>query len=105
VELVFHKNDITLLKDDDLSVDFKKSREKKLLTFTVRKMIATRLEGSIFWSPFEVVNIIITVTLRNLKVFHKNRTLSFKFNMMDCDDMDVKFSLAEEWGYGFFRMA
>lgn len=29
----------------------------------------------------------------------------FKFNFMDCQDIDTKFSIAQEWDFGMFRMA
>lgn len=43
IDLVFHKNDVVRLIDDDLQVNMKNSKEKKLLSYTIRKMVGTRL--------------------------------------------------------------
>ncbi len=38
--------------------------------------------------------------------FEMNKKIHiFKFNLMDCENMDTKFSLSEELFFGIFRIA
>lgn len=67
VEIAFNKNDAIKLDEENIEVVRRNDEDKKLLTFTIRKSVATRLFGNIFWSPFETVKFIISMTLRSLK--------------------------------------
>ncbi len=43
--------------------------------------------------------------MRTLKTKINDKSYVIKFNLMDCDDMETKFSLAEEGAFGIFSIA
>ena len=79
-------------------------------TYTVRKIVNTKMEPYIFLTPFEVVDLIFTMTIRKLKIRCDNgKFVDVKFNLMD-KDYDIghfynKIAFTEEGSFGNYDLA
>ena len=40
----------------------------KLLDFTVRKFVNTKVEPYVFWTPFEIIDFILSIEFRKIKI-------------------------------------
>ncbi len=52
-----------------------------------------------------MVRFIVSVTIRSINYEQDQVRYVFNFNFMDTEDLDTKFSLADEQYFGMFKMA
>jgi hypothetical protein len=72
----------------------------------IRKTFNPELHPEIFWSPFEMLNLIFTVNVQNIKVSEKiieGKSGIIKFNCMDTKE--GKISFANGCKYGKYDLA
>ena len=50
--------------EDSLFITTRRNPTEKTLSFTIRKNLQTRMDPHIFWTPFEILNMILTINLR-----------------------------------------
>jgi hypothetical protein len=46
--------------------DIQMSRSKKMLKFTIRRSITTSILEDTFWSPFEIISLISSITINSI---------------------------------------
>ena len=100
------------LNTDSLEITFKHKEKEKEFTYTVRKIFKTRIDSDVFWSPFEMVNLVSSITLQSVtfKIADKEtgkKVLSgeMKFNLMDHQSRYLKASYSEEGRFGNYDLA
>lgn len=59
-----------VVKDDD---------KNKRMKYTIRRMINAKVYPDVFWTPFELINSIITISVMSIKT----DKLTINFNLMD----------------------
>lgn len=59
------------VQEDRTNIKFKKDgKNKEFLVFTVRTCFPVQIYEDIFWSPFEVLRLVLSVTLNSITI-HK----------------------------------
>lgn len=56
---------------------------KSLITFKIRRIFLTKMEGNLFWTPFERLGIVLSISI--LPIIRDQYIL--KFNLMDNPSM------------------
>jgi hypothetical protein len=62
---LFGRNDAkALTSEDDLEVTVKNKEEDKEIQFTIRQVLQLRIETDVFYTPFEIINLILCITVQ-----------------------------------------
>lgn len=65
------------------------------MDFVVRQNFTCNLVGDVFFTPFEVINLYISITIQSVVLNPKDndgKQIDIKFNCMKSDDMTVMIS-------------
>lgn len=57
-----------LLADDGLTITCKRNKSAQFLIFTVRKVLLAFLIEDNLWSPFELLELVISITLNTVNI-------------------------------------
>jgi hypothetical protein len=76
-----------------------------MFTFTIRKLAKLRIDAEVFWSPFEIINLILSITLNSIDVKEGNKKYVIRLNLMDCESNFLKLSYSEEGSFGNYDLA
>lgn len=76
-----------------------------MFTFTIRKLAKMRIDSEVFWSPFEIINLILSITLNSIDVKSGGKKYIVRFNLMDCESNFLKLSYSEEGSFGNYDLA
>ena len=57
-----------MLKDDGLMITVKRNHKKNFLIFTIRKLFSAFLIEDTLWSPFELFELVISLTLNTVTI-------------------------------------
>ena len=102
--LEFSRHETIYLGKDE-NVKKQRDSDKKLINFTIRKQFKCKIDSDIFWTPFEIVNVILSVTLHSISGNMNGRKYTVKFNTMDCDDDALKISFTHDGSFGQHDLA
>ena len=91
--------------EDSLFITTRQNRTEKTLSFTIRKAFQCRMDPHIFWTPFEILNMILTVNLRPITGEAQGKRFALKFNFMDHPHLDLKISYTEDGTFGQHDLA
>jgi hypothetical protein len=75
--------------------------DKHEITFTVRKLFHLRIDSDVFWSPFEIINLILSITVQPVET----PLGLIKINLLDNPDGFLKLSYTEEGTFGNYDLA
>lgn len=67
--LRFNRDEALVLDDSNTEVNVKQN-EPGVFTYTVRKLINTGIDPDIFFSPFEIINLIMSITVQSIELTH-----------------------------------
>ncbi len=56
------------LEDDGITITVKRDKKANFLIFTIRKLFLSSLISDTLWSPFELVELIISITLNTVTI-------------------------------------
>ena len=108
----FGRDDAIQLDTKSLEITLKHKEKDKEFTYTVRKIFKTKIDCDVFWSPFEMVNLVLSITIQSVpfKIANKEtgkKVLSgeMKFNLMDHENNYLKASYSEEGRFGNYDLA
>lgn len=65
--LRFNRDDALLLDHENLEVKMVEKGDE--ITYTVRKLLHAGMTSEIFLSPFEVINLILSITIQSITIF------------------------------------
>jgi len=100
--LLFGRDDaLKLTEKDNLEIKMSNKPDKKEIQFTVRKLFHLRIDSDVFWSPFEIINLILSITVQPV-VTTKG---TVKVNLLDHSDNFLKLSYTEEGTFGNYDLA
>ena len=57
-----------LLVDDGLNISVKRNEKARFLIFTVRKVFLAYMIEDTLWSPFELLDLVISITLNTVTI-------------------------------------
>lgn len=57
-----------LLADDGLTITCKRNKKAKLLIFTIRKVFLAFMMEDTLWSPFELFDLVVSLTLNTVNI-------------------------------------
>lgn len=101
--LLFGRDDaIKLTEEDNLETKISNKKDKKEIQFTVRKLFHLRIESDVFWSPFEIINLVLSITVQPITDKEHG---GIKINLMDNDSTFLKLSYTEEGTFGNYDLA
>jgi len=107
VILHFNRSDsVRLCRSTDIGL--KHSEEEQTVSFTLRREFTTGVESKYFLWPFEMVKLLLVVTVRSLSVenpMHLGRPILLRFNCMDHPDRNIKFSYNPALSIGSYCLA
>jgi len=63
-----NRGEAMFLADDGITITFKRDKKAKFLIFTIRKVFLGFLIEDTLWSPFEVLQLIISLTLNTVTI-------------------------------------
>jgi hypothetical protein len=66
-------------KIEDNKYERSQDTHRSLITFKIRRIFSTRMEGKVFWTPFERLGIVLSISV--LPIIREQYIL--KFNLMD----------------------
>ena len=89
--LNFNHSEAVLLTDN-LNTSYKRNKSQKVITYVLRKKLVVAAHPHIFWSPFEVVDLILSVTVMSVSFTMGNKSITIKFNLMDFPNTFLKLS-------------
>lgn len=78
-----------------------------MIDFVVRQDFTCNLVGDVFYTPFEVINLYLTITIQTIPLDPKNnngRRVDIKFNCMKCSDV-MLISHGEKVNLGNYNLA
>jgi hypothetical protein len=81
-----HQESILLKEDKGITV--KEDLKEKTVEFVVRMDFNCQLEGDVFYTPFEIINLYLTITVQTL-ILNPRRSEEFKHEKR----VDVKFNV------------
>ena len=90
---------------EGLEVKLKINKKDKSFTYTIRKLFSTRISSDVFWYPFEIANLILSITVQSVTVKTRKHNCTVKFNLMDHPDTDLKISYSESGTFGNYDLA
>jgi hypothetical protein len=65
IVLQFNRNEsIKLVRGEETT--FVHKEKENILNFTIRKKLNTKIAANLFWSPFELIKLVLVVTLRSI---------------------------------------
>ena len=67
IVMQFNRNDSILLTNGE-EITFYRQERDHLLHFTIRKTFLSKIDADLFWSPFELIKLVLVVTLRSLSI-------------------------------------
>lgn len=102
---LFNRDDALKL-EEGLEIKPKKNANEKTFSFTIRRLLKLRIEADVFWSPFEIIDLVLTITLQSVDIKRpgKKKTVC-KFNLMDHPNNFLKVSYSEEGTFGNYDLA
>jgi hypothetical protein len=86
---------------------FKEDEKQKMIDFVIRQDFVCNLEGDVFYTPFEIINLYLTVTIQSVVLDPKEndgRRIDIKFNCMTSKDV-VLLSHSENCKLGNYQLA
>lgn len=104
--LQFSRQDSVLLKEDK-GITYKEDTKNKLIDFVIRQDFTCNLVGDVFYTPFEVINLYLTITIQSIPLDPKQndgRRIDIKFNCMQSDDVSL-ISHGEKVNLGNYNLA
>ena len=83
--------------------DIPKDREMK---YTIRRKINAKVYPNVFWTPFELIHSIITISVKSIKFENKEKkTETIEFNLMDHPNSFMKLSYDTAEAFGNYSLA
>lgn len=85
----------------------KEDEKEKIITFVIRQRFGTHLKGNVFLTPFETLDMYMSVTVQSIHLPPRNRQgpkIRIKFNCMDSSEVDV-LGHGEDLSFGNYRIA
>jgi hypothetical protein len=101
--LEFNQEDSVVLKEDK-GVTRKEDDRERVVNFTVRQNFRANLKGNVFLTPFEMLDIYLSVIVQTVHTRRAGPKTSFKFNCMDSSEVDV-LSHGDSLSFGYYRIA
>jgi hypothetical protein len=104
--LQFNRNDaINLAKSIDISII--NNQKSQVLSFTIRKNLKCKIDCNFFWSPFELIYLVLVVTIRSMILTHPktHSGITIRFNLMDHESRSLKISYTKEDEFGNYKLA
>lgn len=108
--------DIMILADDGLNITLKRNEKAKFLIFTIRKVFLAFMQEDTVWSPFELLELIISLTFNTVTIpantvestsslgFNPKKEYKISFNCMRNSD-EIPLSFALDCVYGVYDLA
>ncbi len=63
-----NRGDVIALADDGLNITVKRNQKAKFLIFTIRKVFLAFMIEDTLWSPFEMLELVISLTLNTVTI-------------------------------------
>lgn len=63
-----NRGEVMLLADDGLTIACKRNKKAKLLIFTIRKVFLAFMMEDTLWSPFELFDLVVSLTLNTVNI-------------------------------------
>ena len=67
-----NRGDTFKLQADDVEIKLKRDKKSKFLVFTIRKVFLALLVGDPLWAPFDLIDLVISITLNTLSIAPKS---------------------------------
>jgi len=106
-----------LLKEDGLTITLKKHPKDKFIVFTIRKVFLAFMLEDTLWSPFEVLDLVISITFNTVTIpphsleplseptgYDPKKEYKISFNCMRNSDK-IPISFALDCVYGVYDLA
>ena len=68
IALQLNRGEVMLLAEDGLTITCKRNKNAQFLIFTVRKVLLAFLIEDNLWSPFELLELVISITLNTVTI-------------------------------------
>lgn len=68
---------------EGISIISKQSKTQKSIIFEVRKYLKCRIDPDIFWTPYELLSMILTVNIHPVTGQTNGKRFTVRFNFMD----------------------
>lgn len=85
----FSRQESLQLKEDK-GIVYKEDEKQKIVDFVIRQDFVCNLEGDVFYTPFEIINLYLTVTIQSVVLDPKEnngRRIDIKFNCMNTTEV------------------
>jgi hypothetical protein len=92
---------------EDKGIVFKEDKKQKMIDFVIRQDFVCNLEGDVFYTPFEIINLYLTVTIHSVILDpneNDGRDIIIKFNCMTSKDA-LLLSYSEDCKLGNYDLA
>ena len=95
------------LNSEQVECSMKYRKAEHTLSFIIRKNIGVGLNPNIFWSPFEIIEFIMSVTVQPVKLKDpvNGKPVHIHFNLMDYGNQFMKTSFSEDSQFGHYSLA
>ena len=105
-----------ILAEDGLTITLKRNEKAKFLIFTIRKVFLGFMQEDTLWSPFELLELIISLTFNTVTIpantvedtsssgFNPKKEYKISFNCMRNSD-EIPLSFALDCVYGVYDLA
>jgi hypothetical protein len=103
--LEFNQEDSLFLREDK-GITRKEEERDRIITYTVRQNFRANLRGKVFLTPFETLDICLSVIIQTVHLPKGSRPcrVSFKFNCMRSSEVDL-IGHGEDLTFGYYHMA
>lgn len=65
----------------------KEEEKKSIVHFIIRQAFRTKLDGNVFLTPFDTLNMDLSVIVQTVHVKHNGAKYHIKFNCMDNEEV------------------